>query len=145
MSTGDAPAQRASDAFVAELARWRQHRGMSKKQLAAAMGFDPSYVSHVEARRHRPTEDFARRAEAVLHADGAVWQRYREYDDLRAQPRVRPVRSAGIRRYRSSGCHPVPGSSSSRRSPNCPTSATSTCAGSAVRCTTRAANRSPGT
>ncbi|MCW2642154.1 MAG: putative polypeptide deformylase, partial [Dactylosporangium sp.] len=62
---------------------------MSKKHLAAAMGFDPSYVSHVEARRHRPTEDFARRAEAVLHADGAIWQRFREYDDLRASSRVR--------------------------------------------------------
>src|SRR3954451_20265237 len=89
MTTGESPAQRASDAFVAELVRWRVDRGMSKKQLAAAMGFDPSYVSHVEARRHRPTEDFARRAEAVLHADGAVWHRYREYDDVRPQPGVR--------------------------------------------------------
>ena len=89
MSTGDSPAQRASDAFVAELVRWRVERGMSKKQLAAAMGFDPSYVSHVEARRHRPTEDFARRAEAVLHAEGAIWQRFREYDDLRTASRAR--------------------------------------------------------
>jgi peptide deformylase len=89
MSTGNSPAQRASDAFVAELVRWRVDRGMSKKHLAAAMGFDPSYVSHVEARRHRPTEDFARRAEAVLHADGAIWQRFREYDELRASSRVR--------------------------------------------------------
>ena len=48
------------------------------------MGFDPSYVSHVEARRHRPTEDFARRAEAVLKTGGAIWQRFREYDELRA-------------------------------------------------------------
>jgi peptide deformylase len=89
MTTGDPPAQRATEAFVAELVRWRIDRGMSKKQLAAAMGFDPSYVSHVEARRHRPTEDFARRAEAVLHADGAIWQRYREYDELRATSRAR--------------------------------------------------------
>jgi len=55
MSTGDSPVQRASEAFVADFARWRVERGMSKKQLAAAMGFDASYVSHVEARRHRPT------------------------------------------------------------------------------------------
>ena len=61
---------------------------MSKKQLAAEMGFDPSYVSHVEARRHRPTEDFARRAEAVLQAGGVIWQRFREYDEAR-QARVR--------------------------------------------------------
>jgi len=89
MTTGDTPAQRASDAFVAELIRWRVERGLSKKQLAAQMRFDPSYVSHVEAHRHRPTEDFARRAEAVLRADGSIWQRYREYDELRASARSR--------------------------------------------------------
>ncbi|SCL22040.1 peptide deformylase [Micromonospora nigra] len=77
------PLDRAADSFAAELARHRTDRGLSKKQLAHEMGFDPSYVSHVEGRRHRPTEDFARRAEAVLKAGGAIWQRFREYDDLR--------------------------------------------------------------
>src|SRR5690349_9703578 len=90
MNTGDSSATRAADAFVAELSRWRTERGMSKKQLAAAMGFDPSYVSHVEAHRHRPTEDFARRAEMVLQAGGAIWQRFREYDELRVSARIRP-------------------------------------------------------
>ncbi|MBC8994271.1 MULTISPECIES: peptide deformylase [Micromonospora] len=77
------PIERAADSFAAELARHRTGRGLSKKQLATLMGFDPSYVSHVEGRRHRPTEDFARRAEAVLEASGAIWQRFREYDELR--------------------------------------------------------------
>ncbi|NES29871.1 helix-turn-helix domain-containing protein [Micromonospora terminaliae] len=77
------PIERAADSFAAELARQRTGRGLSKKQLATLMGFDPSYVSHVEGRRHRPTEDFARRAEAVLEASGAIWQRFREYDELR--------------------------------------------------------------
>ena len=54
------------------------------------MGFDPSYVSHVEGRRHRPTEDFARRAEAVLGAGGAIWQRFQEYDELRHARGGRP-------------------------------------------------------
>ena len=89
MNSGESPAQRASDAFVAELSRWRVERGMSKKQLAAAMGFDASYVSHVEAHRHRPTEDFARRAEVVLQAGGAIWQCFREYEELRAAARMR--------------------------------------------------------
>ena len=83
----------AADAFAAALVRWRGERGRSKKQLAADMGFDPSYVSHVEARRHRPTEDFARRAEHVLDAGGEIWQRFREYDDARQAttgPRTRP-------------------------------------------------------
>jgi len=52
------------------------------------MGFDPSYVSHVEGRRHRPTEDFARRAEAVLRAEGEIWLRYTEYEELRRTPRT---------------------------------------------------------
>ncbi|MEV6341921.1 peptide deformylase [Actinoplanes sp. NPDC051851] len=77
------PIERAADQFVTALAQWRVERGMTKKQLAARMGFDPSYVSHVEGRRHKPTEDFARRAEAVLGAGGAIWQRFQEYDELR--------------------------------------------------------------
>ena len=82
------PQDRAAEAFASELARWRTERGLSKKQLASEMGFDPSYVSHVEGRRHRPTEDFARRAEAVLHADGEIWLRYTEYDEVRRSPRT---------------------------------------------------------
>ena len=83
----------AVDAFAAVLVRWRGARGRSKKQLAADMGFDPSYVSHVEARRHRPTEDFARRAEIVLDAGGEIWERFRHFDQLRQASsglRVRP-------------------------------------------------------
>jgi peptide deformylase len=74
---------RAADSFAATLSQWRADRGMTKKQLAARMGFDPSYVSHIEGRRHRPTSDFARRAEAVLGAGGAIWKCYQEYDELR--------------------------------------------------------------
>ena len=77
------PVERAAEQFVTALAQWRVERGMTKKQLAARMGFDPSYVSHVEGRRHKPTEDFARRAEAVLAAGGAIWQKFQEYDELR--------------------------------------------------------------
>jgi peptide deformylase/transcriptional regulator with XRE-family HTH domain len=73
----------AADAFSAALVQWRAQRRMTKKQLAAKMGFDPSYVSHVEARRHRPTEDFARRAEAVLDSAGEIMQRFHEYDEAR--------------------------------------------------------------
>src|SRR5438046_9867711 len=87
-----APQDRAAEAFAAELARWRTERGLSKKQLANEMGFDPSYVSHVEGRRHKPTEDFARRAEAVLGAGGVIWQRFQE-DDEQAHARGAAVHS----------------------------------------------------
>lgn len=83
MTTSTSPVEKAAEQFAAELTRWRLERGLTKKQLAAQMGFDPSYVSHVEGRRHRPTEDFARRAEAVLGAGGAIWLRFQDYDDLR--------------------------------------------------------------
>jgi peptide deformylase len=96
------PVERAADQFVTALAQWRIDRGMTKKQLAARMGFDPSYVSHVEGRRHRPTEDFARRAEAVLAAGGAIWERFQEYDELRH------ARNAPLHRDPPSPAHWLP-------------------------------------
>lgn len=78
--------ERAADDFAAQLASWRAHRGLSKRALASEMGFDPSYVSHVEGRRHRPTEDFARRAEVVLRSGGVIWKSYETYDSIRQQP-----------------------------------------------------------
>jgi hypothetical protein len=41
------------------------------------MGFDPSYVSHVEAGRMAASEDFACRADAVLTAGGELWRSWR--------------------------------------------------------------------
>ena len=59
-------------AFADALARLRTSRGLNKKTLARMMGFDPSYVSHVEKGRHRPTLEFAARADAVLRTDGEL-------------------------------------------------------------------------
>ncbi len=72
-----------AEAFSAELTHWREVRGLSKKRLAAEMGFDPSYVSHIESGRHRPTEDFARRAESVLNCSHALWRRWQAFDGAR--------------------------------------------------------------
>ena len=96
-----APLAMAADAFARELARWRAQRGLSQKKLAAMMGFDPSYVSHIEGRRHRPTQDFARRAERALEAGGAIWARFREYDELR-----RPVSAGPLGGLRPAGALP---------------------------------------
>jgi transcriptional regulator with XRE-family HTH domain len=59
--------------FAEELRTWRERRGLTKKALAAAMAYDPSRVSHVEAGRQPPTEEFARQAEAVLQTGGELW------------------------------------------------------------------------
>ncbi|WP_242888961.1 peptide deformylase [Actinomadura litoris] len=70
--------------FGAALTLWREHRRTSKKKLAAAMGFDPSYISHVEAGRHAAGEEFARKAESVLNAGGALWRAWRAEGTVRA-------------------------------------------------------------
>src|SRR6266568_3435765 len=88
------PLRLAQNRFAAELRHWRELRRLPKKQLASKMGYDPSYVSHiegghlhptegmqmaafdmadvggVEGGHLHPTEGFARRAETVLGAGG---------------------------------------------------------------------------
>lgn len=90
------PLERAVDEFATTLTAWRTQRGLSKRALAAEMGFDPSYVSHVEGRRHRPTEDFARRAEVVLRSGGAIWKSYEAYESLRHLPALAKPMAADI-------------------------------------------------
>ncbi|GAA5079669.1 helix-turn-helix domain-containing protein [Nocardia iowensis] len=70
-------------AFAAEVTYWRETNGLDKKALADQMGFDPSYVSHIESRRHKPTEDFARKADVALNAGHAIVRRWREYEVAR--------------------------------------------------------------
>ncbi|WP_280413439.1 helix-turn-helix domain-containing protein [Nocardia asiatica] len=70
----------AAEAFAAEVAYWRDVKGLAKKALASRMGFDASYVSHIESGRHRPTEDFARRADEALESGTAIWKRWRDYE-----------------------------------------------------------------
>ncbi|MFI9206121.1 peptide deformylase [Streptomyces sp. NPDC053048] len=77
--------EQAAEAFSAETAYWREVRGLSKRALASAMGFDPSYVSHVESGRHKPTEDFARRADEALGAGKAIWKRWCDYEAAKAR------------------------------------------------------------
>jgi peptide deformylase len=70
----------SAEAFVAELQHWRDVAGLSRKSLSVRMGYDASYVGKVESGNARPSADFARRADQELHAGGAVWSRWREYD-----------------------------------------------------------------
>jgi peptide deformylase len=59
--------------FGVVLASWRERRRLTKQALAEEMGFDRTYVSHIEAGRHRASADFARKAETALNAGGEVW------------------------------------------------------------------------
>lgn len=100
------PIERTAATFVAVFSRWRAERGLTKKRLAAQMGFDPSYLSHVERGRHRPTADFARRAELVLRTGGAIWQAFVDYDDRRSAA-VRNRRDLVPEHWRPLGPGPV--------------------------------------
>ena len=75
--------EQAIEDFAAEVAYWREVRGLSKAGLAKMMGFDPSYVSHIESGRHKPTEDFARIADEKLNAGKAILQRFTAYENAR--------------------------------------------------------------
>ena len=68
----------ASEIFITELKRWRDVRGMSQTALANKVGYNRSYVSKVEGGQQRPSDSFARQADSVLRAGGALLQAYRE-------------------------------------------------------------------
>lgn len=79
-------AESAEAAFTAEFTYWREVRGLSKRSLAQTMGYDPSYLSHVEAGRYFPGDDFARRAEDALGTGKALLRRWTEADAARRGP-----------------------------------------------------------
>ncbi len=81
----------ARTAFAQVLTDWRTRRGLSKKQLAASMGYHPSYISHVESLRHHPTFEFACRAEAVLASAGDLIARYEQCRLAAGEPAPAPV------------------------------------------------------
>lgn len=78
------------EAFAAEIAYWREVRGAFQEEARARHGLRSSYVSHSESGRHRPTEDFARRADEMLNAGKAIWRRWQEYDAVRPSTRSPP-------------------------------------------------------
>jgi transcriptional regulator with XRE-family HTH domain len=80
--TADVVAEAARQ-YADELGRWRRQRSLSKQKLAILMTYDRSYVSHVESGSLPPTEDFTRRAEAVLETSGALWERWEAYEAAR--------------------------------------------------------------
>lgn len=56
--------------FARQVTAWREKRKWSKAQLATRMGFDPSYVSHVENGTKPPTLAFAEKCDEVLDLPG---------------------------------------------------------------------------
>jgi transcriptional regulator with XRE-family HTH domain len=82
---GNDRAARAAQKFAAVVTHWRRHRGMSQQKFAESIKFHSSYVSHIESRRHRPTEAFARSAEQVLATGGVIMASWQDYHDAKRQ------------------------------------------------------------
>jgi transcriptional regulator with XRE-family HTH domain len=80
MAANDIPSTAMGEVpgFAADLASRREQRGLTMTSLAEQMGFDRSYVSHVEHGRHPASADFARRADAALSAGGALWRSWQQ-------------------------------------------------------------------
>jgi len=85
----------AAAMFVAELQHWRDVAGLARKALSERMGYDPSYVGKVESGGARPTADFAKRADQAVHAGGALWRRWKDYD-LATRTATRTQRRDGL-------------------------------------------------
>lgn len=90
--SADAPEEEQAP-FSAALTAWRERRGLSKKKLAAAMGFDASYLSHVEAGRMHAGRSFARKAEEELDAGGRLWEAWQQHPGSAADDGAPPAGS----------------------------------------------------
>ncbi|MEU7906853.1 helix-turn-helix transcriptional regulator [Actinoplanes sp. NPDC049118] len=98
----DDRAEEIATPFATTLARLREAQHLNKKELARLIDFDPSYVSHMENGRHRPTYEFAARADAVLRADGELIAAFDEF----CASSNRHSRAVPADRYFSAGMSP---------------------------------------
>jgi peptide deformylase len=83
--------EQAAEAFVAELKYWRDVRGLSQSALASRVGYTPSYVSKVEGGQLAPSAAFARQADDVLNAGGALRRTFRDLEATGKQPASHPA------------------------------------------------------
>ncbi len=77
--------------FVRELVRLRTGRRWSRRQTAARMGLDKSYVCHIENRTENPSESFACAADKALGSGHTVTALWRVYDTARTAARGAPA------------------------------------------------------
>ncbi|MEV0027885.1 peptide deformylase [Nocardia sp. NPDC050793] len=77
----DAAAQ--VNVFALELRRWRDVRGLSRRALAAKLGYSRPYVSKIESGTEKPSREFAACAESTLQAGGALRAAFAEFNATR--------------------------------------------------------------
>jgi hypothetical protein len=75
--------------FVEDFRSRQKMASFTTKELARLMDFDASYISHVgRPDGHRPTREFAIRADRALRARGALLKLYEEYERECGGPRI---------------------------------------------------------
>jgi transcriptional regulator with XRE-family HTH domain len=58
--------------WAAELAAWREFRGITQSQLAAAINYAESTVAMIETAKRKPKLDFVQRCDVALQTGGAL-------------------------------------------------------------------------
>ncbi|MFD2354549.1 helix-turn-helix domain-containing protein [Nonomuraea ferruginea] len=84
------PADSPTALFGFELRRHRKTRGWSQIRLSKAVSYSVGTISMIETARRSPTEDFARRCDEALEAEGALMRLWPMVSHASAPPWFRP-------------------------------------------------------
>lgn len=68
------PAESPRHLFAYELRKWRHRAGLTQEQLGEKIGYSAGMVASVETLAKPASEDFARRCDSVLGADGTLFR-----------------------------------------------------------------------
>lgn len=84
------PADSPTALFGFELRRYRKARGWSQVSLSKAVSYSVGTISMIETASRSPTEDFARRCDEALEAEGALMRLWPMVSHASAPPWFRP-------------------------------------------------------
>ena len=84
------PADSPTALFGFELRRYRKARSWSQIRLSKAVSYSIGTISMIETARRSPTEDFARRCDEALEAEGALMRLWPMVSHASAPPWFRP-------------------------------------------------------
>ncbi|MEV8064037.1 helix-turn-helix domain-containing protein [Streptomyces antimycoticus] len=85
--TADGPVQQAAEAFAAELMRLRTAAELSQPALARRLGYDRSYITHLECCTLAPTRPVARQADEFFGSGETLTRLWRAYHTARTASR----------------------------------------------------------
>lgn len=77
------PESSATAAYGARLRQWREARGWTQEELAAAVGYSSAHISAIETARRPATLGFSRKVDIALGLAGSVDSFEREWKEIR--------------------------------------------------------------